>query len=185
MLATADLRLAVVSNWDCSLPERLGQLGLRRFDAIVSSAEAGVPKPEPEPFLLALERLETAPERTLHVGDEPVDEQGARAVGMRFAPAPLSSVEALDDRTTHRVAGVRRRLHRPRVRESGAGGEPAEDVLYQYDTAVAGLVQYAIVLAIVLWITRGHQRELLAFGRPARGARRSGGRSPSSSPSTS
>jgi membrane protease YdiL (CAAX protease family) len=46
------------------------------------------------------------------------------------------------------------------------GGEPAEDVLYQYDTAVAGLVQYAIVLAIVLWITRGHQRELLALRAP-------------------
>jgi HAD superfamily hydrolase (TIGR01509 family) len=97
VLRKQKLRLAVVSNWDCSLPERLGQLGLLDwFDAVVSSAEAGVPKPEPAPFLLALERLETAPERTLHVGDELADEQGARAVGMRFAPAPLSSVaEAL------------------------------------------------------------------------------------------
>ena len=48
-----------------------------------------------------------------------------------------------------------------------AGGEPADDVLYQYDTAAAGLVQYAIVLAIVLWITRGpKQRELLALRAP-------------------
>jgi putative hydrolase of the HAD superfamily len=93
VLRNEKLRLAVVSNWDCSLPERLGQLGLLDwFDAVVSSAEAGVPKPEPAPFLLALERLETAPERTLHVGDELADEQGARAVGMQFAPAPLSSV---------------------------------------------------------------------------------------------
>ena len=91
VLRDQKLRLAVVSNWDCSLPERLDW-----FDTVVSSAEAGVPKPEPGPFLLALERLETAPGRTLHVGDEPADEQGARAVGMRFAPAPLSSVvEAL------------------------------------------------------------------------------------------
>jgi membrane protease YdiL (CAAX protease family) len=48
-----------------------------------------------------------------------------------------------------------------------AGGEPDEDVLYKYGTAVAGLVQYAIVLAIVLWITRGpRQRDLLALRAP-------------------
>jgi HAD superfamily hydrolase (TIGR01509 family) len=92
------LRLAVVSNWDCSLPERLGMLGLLdRFDAVVSSAEAGVPKPDPTPFRLALDRLGTQPERALHVGDEPADERGAAAAGMHFAPAPLSSaVTALE-----------------------------------------------------------------------------------------
>jgi membrane protease YdiL (CAAX protease family) len=48
-----------------------------------------------------------------------------------------------------------------------AGGEPDDDVLYEYGTAVAGLVQYAIVLAIVLWITRGpQQRDLLALRAP-------------------
>ena len=48
-----------------------------------------------------------------------------------------------------------------------AGGEPDEDVLYKYGTAVAGLVQYAIVLLIVLWITRGpQQRDLLALRAP-------------------
>ena len=94
VLREQKLRLAVVSNWDCSLPERLGQLGLLDwFDAVVSSAEAGVP--EPEPFLLALERLETAPERTLHVGDEPADEQGARAVGAVRAGAAFLGREAL------------------------------------------------------------------------------------------
>ena len=48
-----------------------------------------------------------------------------------------------------------------------AGGQPEEDVLYKYGTAVAGLVQYAIVLGIVLWITRGpEQRDLLALRAP-------------------
>ena len=48
-----------------------------------------------------------------------------------------------------------------------AGGEPDEDVLYKYGTAVGGLVQYAIVLLIVLWITRGpQQRDLLALRAP-------------------
>jgi membrane protease YdiL (CAAX protease family) len=46
-------------------------------------------------------------------------------------------------------------------------GRPPKDALYQYGTAVGGLVQYAILLGIVLWITRGpHQRDLLALYRP-------------------
>jgi putative hydrolase of the HAD superfamily len=90
-----DLKLAVVSNWDCSLPERLGMLGLAEsFGAIVSSAEAGVPKPDPQPFVLALERLGAPAGRALHIGDEDVDEQGAAAAGMRFAPAPLAAAVA-------------------------------------------------------------------------------------------
>ncbi len=62
VLQARELKLAVVSNWDCSLPERLETLGLLGlFDAVVTSAEAGVPKPDPAPFRLALERLGTAP----------------------------------------------------------------------------------------------------------------------------
>lgn len=89
------LKLAVVSNWDCSLPERLEALGLSQsFDAIVSSAEAGAPKPEPRPFELALERLHTSADRALHIGDEDADARGAAAAGMRFAPAPLATAVA-------------------------------------------------------------------------------------------
>jgi membrane protease YdiL (CAAX protease family) len=48
-----------------------------------------------------------------------------------------------------------------------SAGRPDEDVLYQYDTALSILVQSVIVLAIVLWITRGPmQRDLLALRRP-------------------
>jgi membrane protease YdiL (CAAX protease family) len=46
-------------------------------------------------------------------------------------------------------------------------GKPDEDVLYQYDTALGILVQSAITLGIVLWITRGPmQRDLLALRAP-------------------
>lgn len=79
------LSLAVVSNWDISLVDRLAPLGL----PVVTSAEAGAAKPDPRLFRLALERLGVRPERALHVGDRDEDEQGARAAGMRFAPAPL------------------------------------------------------------------------------------------------
>jgi HAD superfamily hydrolase (TIGR01509 family) len=59
---------------------------------VVTSAEAGAPKPDPEPFHLALRRLAVAPERALHVGDSPADEEGARAAGLHFLPAPLTSI---------------------------------------------------------------------------------------------
>jgi putative hydrolase of the HAD superfamily len=63
---------------------------------VVTSAEAGAPKPDPAVFLCALERLGIRPERALHVGDSEPDQAGARAAGMRFAPAPLAAaVEAL------------------------------------------------------------------------------------------
>jgi putative hydrolase of the HAD superfamily len=96
-LRARDLRLAVVSNWDCSLPETLTRVGLRDlFEAVVTSAEAGAPKPDPAPFLLALRRLGADAHRTLHVGDEEADALGARAAGMAFAPSPLArAVEGL------------------------------------------------------------------------------------------
>jgi HAD superfamily hydrolase (TIGR01509 family) len=90
-LAAAGLRVAVVSNWDIGLHEQLARLGLAELvDAIVTSAEAGSPKPAPAVFELALRRLGTAPARAVHIGDAPADEEGARAAGMRFEPAPLA-----------------------------------------------------------------------------------------------
>lgn len=81
------LAIAVVANWDCTLPKRLPTDW-----TVVTSAEAGAPKPDPEPFHLALRRLGVAPERALHVGDSPADEEGARAAGVHFLPAPLPSI---------------------------------------------------------------------------------------------
>jgi HAD superfamily hydrolase (TIGR01509 family) len=79
---------AVVSNWDVGLHDHLRRLGLDL--PVFTSAEAGAPKPDPAIFRLALERLGVPPERALHVGDSPADEEGARAAGMQFRPAPLA-----------------------------------------------------------------------------------------------
>jgi putative hydrolase of the HAD superfamily len=89
------LRLAVVSNWDVALQEHLEELALAdHFVTVVTSAEAGAPKPDPRIFWFALERLGVGPERALHVGDSEADEEGARAAGMAFAPAPLADLPA-------------------------------------------------------------------------------------------
>jgi putative hydrolase of the HAD superfamily len=86
------LELAVVSNWDIGLTKLLERIGAASsFSAIATTAEAGAPKPDPAVFRLALRRLGVEPDRALHVGDEPEDEQGALAAGMRFAQAPLAT----------------------------------------------------------------------------------------------
>ena len=54
-------------------------------------------------------------------------------------------------------------------------GKPPENALYQYGTAIGGIVIYLILLAVVLWIGRGlPQRDFLALRRPTPGAARSG-----------
>lgn len=86
--AAQGLALAVVSNWDVGLQEKLGALA-SRFACVVTSAEVGAAKPDPAVFLTALERLGIPASRALHIGDEKGDEDGARAAGMRFRWAPL------------------------------------------------------------------------------------------------
>lgn len=93
-LRSHGLRLAVVSNWDCSLTGHLRDLGLHgHFETVVTSASAGVPKPDPRMLELALAELGVTARRTLHVGDEEADRLAAAAAGAHFAPAPL--VEAV------------------------------------------------------------------------------------------
>jgi len=69
-LRSRGLEVAVVSNWDIGLVEQLERLGAGSlFATIVTTAEAGAPKPEPAVFRLALERLGVDAARALHVGD--------------------------------------------------------------------------------------------------------------------
>jgi putative hydrolase of the HAD superfamily len=84
-LATQGRRLAVVSNWDVSLPPLLVRLALAPYlETVVHSAGVGASKPDPRPFLVALERLGLPPEECVHVGDDAVnDVAGAAAAGLR------------------------------------------------------------------------------------------------------
>jgi putative hydrolase of the HAD superfamily len=84
-LRAAGVRLAVVSNWDCSLKVVLGELGLAAaVDAIVVSAEVGSRKPDPRIFEIALERLGCEAGKALLAGDSlETDVLGARAAGVR------------------------------------------------------------------------------------------------------
>jgi HAD superfamily hydrolase (TIGR01509 family) len=94
-LRARGIELAVVSNWDCALPEHVERAGLSHlFTTIVASAVVGVEKPDPGIFQVALEHLGVTAGRLLHIGDEANDEQGAAAAGVRFAPAPIATALA-------------------------------------------------------------------------------------------
>jgi putative hydrolase of the HAD superfamily len=90
-LRARGLEVAIVSNWDISLHERVEELGLRPLTTtVVTSAEAGSEKPDPRIFRVALERLGVDPARAVHVGDGEADADGAAAAGIAFEPAPLA-----------------------------------------------------------------------------------------------
>ena len=81
-LAAAGVGVAVVSNWDCSLPEALASAGIE-VAHVLSSGAIGSSKPDTRIFHAALAAVGVAPERALHVGDtEETDGVGARAAGI-------------------------------------------------------------------------------------------------------
>jgi putative hydrolase of the HAD superfamily len=77
-------RLVVVSNWDFSLGEVLERVGLRGLvDAVLTSAQVGARKPEPEIFAQALAVAGVPAAAAIHVGDSlEEDVAGARGAGI-------------------------------------------------------------------------------------------------------
>jgi putative hydrolase of the HAD superfamily len=78
-------RLAMVSNWDYTLPDELERLGVAHyFEVVAVSATLGMAKPEPGIFHYALQVLGVAANDAVHCGDHPEkDCRGARAAGIR------------------------------------------------------------------------------------------------------
>jgi len=65
------------------------------FDLVVSTVELGSVKPDPKPFLVALEKLQLKPEEVLFVGDRvTTDVMGAKGVGMKTCLVGKESKEA-------------------------------------------------------------------------------------------
>ena len=83
---TADLRTGVLTNGSVrqqnAKTRALGLAGC--LDVVVTSEELGWAKPDPRAFRMACQRLGTAPEQTVYVGDNhEVDVLGARSAGLR------------------------------------------------------------------------------------------------------
>jgi putative hydrolase of the HAD superfamily len=79
------LKIGVISNWDSRLKMISHGLGLTELvDFLVISAEAGVRKPDPRIFGLALEKAGVRADEAVHVGDLVEDDvDGARRAGLR------------------------------------------------------------------------------------------------------
>lgn len=75
-IVTAKRHATVRLAWE-ALPE-LEAL----FDTVVGADDTERHKPDPEPLLLALERLGARPEQAAYVGDSPFDVQAAKAAGV-------------------------------------------------------------------------------------------------------
>jgi len=87
-----------------SKSREFAQRGLRRcalwefMDVFISMDDTSIHKPRPEPLLLALERLQVAPQHAVYVGDSRHDMQAGRAAGVRtiaalWGPVPRSELE--------------------------------------------------------------------------------------------
>lgn len=101
-------RLAVISNSDGHMAERLASLGLREyFEHVIDSGNVGHEKPAPEIFQAALAAMPVAAGRALYVGDiYSIDYLGARNVGINailmdiagvYAARNLPRIERLED----------------------------------------------------------------------------------------
>jgi HAD superfamily hydrolase (TIGR01509 family) len=106
-LRRAGFRIALLSNLIYESPKAVRRL-LRRweilslFDTLVTSADAPWSKPDPRIYRRALRRLGVAPSGAIHIGDLPLDTEGARSAGMaaaRLAPRPRRPVRSTDPRT--------------------------------------------------------------------------------------
>jgi 2-haloalkanoic acid dehalogenase type II len=76
-------KLAVVTNCSTRLGTQAANLFPVRWDAIVTAEEAGVYKPDPLPYRLALEKLGVAPQDAAFVAGSSYDMFGTAAVGLR------------------------------------------------------------------------------------------------------
>jgi putative hydrolase of the HAD superfamily len=167
--------VTVVSNWDVGLHDHLRELGLDL--PIVTSAEAGAPKPDPAVFRLALERLGARPEETVHIGDSDADREGAERAGMQFLGAPVATAVG---RLFPRRFALPRTLAwlglvallaggNYAVRFTGGGSATrgaGRNAVYHYSTAISAIVFYAIFLSFVYAIAAVDTDELFALRRP-------------------
>jgi len=83
-LSDAGFKIGLVSNWDTRLTSLSVNIGLSKYlDFVISSANVGMLKPQPQIFELALERAGVGPAEAMHIGDHYyADIMGARSVGI-------------------------------------------------------------------------------------------------------
>ena len=97
--ASAGLPIGIVSNTGWSIDAGYAAVGLDAFiSTFVLSCDLGIAKPDPEPFLIACERLGVSPDRTLMVGNNRLADSGSICVGCHcliLPPVPPGATRGL------------------------------------------------------------------------------------------
>ncbi len=73
----------------------------RYFETVISTDDTANHKPDPQPLMLAMRRLDVHPDESVYIGDSPFDIQAGQAAGMMtaavgwgmFAPVRLKELE--------------------------------------------------------------------------------------------
>ncbi len=83
-LVDSGYSLGLISNWDSRLATLIAEIGLSKYlDFVVSSANVGFLKPQPQIFEIALKRADALATESIHIGDHYyADVMGARSVGI-------------------------------------------------------------------------------------------------------
>ncbi len=77
--------LGLATNRSATVPALVAHLGLNDIFHAIASARDGVrPKPAPDILKLCVERAGAAPERSVYVGDSPIDRIAAAEAGVHF-----------------------------------------------------------------------------------------------------
>jgi pyrophosphatase PpaX len=69
------------------------------FETVVGGDETARHKPDPEPLLLALDRLGASPQEAVYVGDSPFDMEAARAAGIHAVGVSWGRIHTADKLT--------------------------------------------------------------------------------------
>jgi len=114
--ALGDRPLGVITNGaDVQQRGKLERMGIAdRFEVILSSEVAGLGKPDPRIFVQAAARLNAAPDRCVHVGDDWMrDVEGARGAGFRavWLDRRNSGETSFADQSVMRINTLTQLLH--------------------------------------------------------------------------
>jgi len=97
-------------GWQLGIVTSKKRVGLERglrifqmtdlFDVTICAEDSTIHKPQPEPLLLAMRKLEANPDETIYIGDSTHDLIAGRAAGVRTAaagwgPFPLEALQQL------------------------------------------------------------------------------------------
>jgi len=105
--------LGIIANQPLGTEKRLESFGIRKyFEVVISSAEVGYVKPQPEIFQLALKQAKTKPEESLMIGDRlendirPAQELGFKTIWFKNSYGKYGNPELLPKMPDHIIDSI-------------------------------------------------------------------------------